>query len=166
LYRIPLKDSKDSTEEHIVVFILLELKTKNERWTIFQILKYYIVRILEREYDRAEKQGCLRTFLLPMIIPIIFYYGKGSFTAPTDMTDLVRVLCGYKKYILNLRAFLFDVSLLESKDFPDDIELSIPLEILQAISRKDVTERLIQMHKKLQSTIHLPETKKEWDDAL
>ncbi|MDR1140834.1 MAG: Rpn family recombination-promoting nuclease/putative transposase, partial [Planctomycetaceae bacterium] len=38
LYRIPLKNSN----EYLVIFILIELKTDNDQFTIFQILRYII----------------------------------------------------------------------------------------------------------------------------
>ncbi|MDR3199495.1 MAG: Rpn family recombination-promoting nuclease/putative transposase, partial [Planctomycetaceae bacterium] len=64
IYRVPLKNG-DGT---LVVFILIELKTNNETWTIFQIAGY-VIRLWEREWKAAKKAGNLSTFLFPMVIP-------------------------------------------------------------------------------------------------
>ncbi|MDR1141549.1 MAG: Rpn family recombination-promoting nuclease/putative transposase, partial [Planctomycetaceae bacterium] len=164
LYRIPLKNS----EEHIVLFVLIELKTKSEKWTIFQIVKY-IVLIWTKEFERARSEKRLRTFLFPMIIPLIFHHGKGLFTASTEMIKLVRVIEGLEQYVLNVKAMLFDVSALKSEDFPnekDDLGLYVLFMTLQMVFSKDVADRLMEIYHKLRPTINSPESQKEWEDAL
>ncbi|MDR1291121.1 MAG: Rpn family recombination-promoting nuclease/putative transposase [Planctomycetaceae bacterium] len=164
LYRIPLKNS----EEHIVLFILIELKTKSEKWTIFQIVKY-IVLIWTKEFERARSEKRLRKFRFSMIIPLIFHHGKGLFTAPTEMIKLVRVIKGLEQYVLNVKAMLFDVSSLESKDFPnekDDLGLYILFMTLQMVFSEDAAERLMEIYRKLRPTINSLESQKEWNDAL
>ncbi|MDR0337445.1 MAG: Rpn family recombination-promoting nuclease/putative transposase, partial [Planctomycetaceae bacterium] len=98
LYRIPLKNS----DETLVVFILIELKTQNDQWTIFQIVKY-VVRIWDREFQAVESavkapnandeaKRRFDNFLLPMVIPIIFHYGEHPFTSPTELIELIQRL--------------------------------------------------------------------------
>jgi hypothetical protein len=161
LYRIPLKDS----DEHIVIFILIELKTNNDKWTIFQVTEY-IVRIWSGELAKAKKEKRLGTFLFPMIIPIIFNHGEKPFTAPLELIKLVRVIKGLESYVLNVNALLFDVPLLNSKDFPKDVSLSVLFMTLQSVFKEDVAQRLMEIYRKLKPTFHLKVSQEEWADAL
>ncbi|MDR2438311.1 MAG: Rpn family recombination-promoting nuclease/putative transposase, partial [Planctomycetaceae bacterium] len=161
IYRIPLKNNGGT----LVVFILIELKTNNQYWTIFQIAGY-VLRLWEREWKAAKKAGCLRTFLFPMVIPIIFHYGKRRFTAPTELIKLVHTIAGLESYTLNMKALLFDTSALAQENFPQDLELNILFTVLQMVFSKNVTDRLMQIYRKLKPTLHLQESQQEWIDAL
>jgi hypothetical protein len=166
VYRIPLKDS----DESIVVFILIELKTDNDRWTIFQLMKY-VVRIWERELKKVEdadkeSKRLLKTFLLPMVIPIIFHHGEDEFTAPTELVELVRVLNGMESFTLNMQSLLFDLVPLKQQDFPDDVELYVLFMVLQAVFSTDVVDRLMEIYRKLRPTLHSSKSQKEWRDSL
>jgi hypothetical protein len=161
IYRVPLKES-DGT---LVVFILIELKTDNDQWAIFQVL-LYIVRLWKREWQAAKKAGQLNTFLLPMIIPIIFHHGDCPFTAPDELIALVHTVAGLEPYTLNMKSFLLDVTALEQKDFPEDLELCVLFMVLQAVFSKDVADRLMAVYHKLRPTLHLKESQQEWYDAL
>ncbi|MDR2114935.1 MAG: Rpn family recombination-promoting nuclease/putative transposase [Planctomycetaceae bacterium] len=173
LYRIPIKNSN----EMIVVFILIEIKTQNDKWTIFQVVKY-VIRIWNREFkiveSAARKHGATEedkkryeTFLLPMVLPIIFYYGKNQFTAPTELIELIRTLKGTEEYAVNMNALLCDVSELVSKEeLPEDTKLSVLFMTLQTIFSQDVVTNLMKIYQKLQPTIHLEESQREWQEAL
>ncbi|MDR1493260.1 MAG: Rpn family recombination-promoting nuclease/putative transposase, partial [Planctomycetaceae bacterium] len=104
VYRIPYKNSNES----IVVYILIELKTQNDKWTIFQLVKY-VVRIWDRELKLAENEKRLASFLFPTVIPVIFHHGDKKFTSPTELMKLVRVIKGLEQFTLNMNALLFDV---------------------------------------------------------
>ncbi|MDR0610814.1 MAG: Rpn family recombination-promoting nuclease/putative transposase [Planctomycetaceae bacterium] len=172
LYRIPLKNSN----EFIVVFILIELKTENDQWTIFQIVKY-VVRIWDREFQavksaaeaknagqKAKKR--FKNFLLPMVIPIIFHYGEHKFTSPTELIKLIRILRGMEEWVLNIKAILCDVTTFVPNSFPQDQELSLLFMVLQMVFSKDVSERLMEIYRKLRPTLHLQESQQEWHDAV
>ena len=172
LYRIPLKNSN----EIIVVFILIELKTENDKWTIFQIVKY-IVRIWDREFQaveaaakkpdasKEEKQR-FRNFLFPPIIPIIFHYGENQFTAPTELAELIRILKGMEEFTLNMKALLCDVTTFVPNSFPLDQELSVLYMTLQMVFSKEVSDHLMNIFRKLRPTFHSKESQQEWRDAV
>ena len=105
LYQVPVKNS----DENIIVFVLIELKTENDKWAIFQLAKY-IIRIWDKEYRKAESEGRLADFKLPTVIPLIFHHGEFRFTASTELIKQVRVLEGLEQYTLNMKSFLFDVT--------------------------------------------------------
>jgi hypothetical protein len=164
LYRIPIKNSK----KHIVVFVLVELKTSNDRWTIFQML-VYIVRILEREYNDAKSKKQLRNFSLPMVIPLIFSHGKDPFNSPTELSKLFNVPKGCEKYVLNLEAMLFDVQTLKSEDFPDsreDKDLFVLFKSLQSIFNEDVVKSIMEIYQVLQPTIDSKESQEKLHDVV
>jgi predicted transposase/invertase (TIGR01784 family) len=161
LYRIPVKDS----DESIVVFVLIELKTESDKWTVFQQVKY-IVRIWDQEYRKAETEGRLGQFLLPMVIPVIFHHGENRFTASTELIDQVRTVQGLEPYTLNVRSLLLDVMTLDEEDFPTDLELNVLFMMLQAAFRKDVAERLMAIYKKLLPYRHEPGYQRLWQDCL
>jgi predicted transposase YdaD len=172
LYRIPLKNSNET----IVVFVLIELKTQNDKWTIFQIVKY-IVHIWDREFqtvksaaetkdaDKNAKQR-FENFLFPMVIPVIFHYGKRKFTSPTELTMLIRKLQGMEEFMLNMKAMLCDATTLLSNNLPQDQELGVLFMVLQMVFSKNVSDHLIKIYRKLQPTLHLQESQQEWYDAV
>ena len=161
LYRIPVKNG----DETIVVFVLIELKTESDKWTVFQQTKY-IVRIWDEEYRKASKEKRLDQFLLPMVVPVIFHHGEKRFTASTELIDQVRTLTGLKPYTLNVKSLLFDVVTLGEKDFPEDLEICVLLMILQAVFSKNVAERLMVIYQKLRPKRHEARYQRLWQDCL
>ena len=161
LYRIPVKDS----DESIVVFVLIELKTESDKWTVFQQAKY-IIRIWDQEYRKAKKAKRLDQFLLPMVIPIIFHHGDQHFTASTELIDQVRTIQGLEPYTLNVKSLLCDVMTLHEEEFPADLELCVLFMMLQAVFSKDVAERLMRIYKKLSPNLREPGYQRIWQDCL
>jgi predicted transposase/invertase (TIGR01784 family) len=161
LYRIPVRDR----DESVVVFVLIELKTESDKWTVFQQVKY-VVRIWDEEYRKAEKEGRLGQFLLPMVIPVIFHHGEQKFTASTELIDQVRTLQGLEPYTLNVKSLLCDVTTLHEEEFPADLELTAMFMMLQAAFSKNVAERLMRIYKKLRPNLHDPAFQRLWEDCL
>jgi hypothetical protein len=172
LYRIPLKNSN----EMIVVFVLIELKTENDQWTIFQIVKY-VVRIWDREFqavksaaeaENADEEAKKRfaNFLLPTIIPVIFHYGERKFTSPIELIKLIRKLQGMEEFTLNMKAILCDVAAFAPDNLPQDQELSVLFMVLQMVFSENVCDHLMKIYRKLQPTLHLKKSQQEWFDVL
>jgi len=165
LYRIPVKSDKQKGVDKIVVFVLIELKTESDKWTVFQQAKY-IIRIWDEEFRKAKDAPNFDQFRLPMVIPVIFHHGEQKFTASTELIDLVHVLKGLEPYTLNVRSLLFDVMTLDEKDLPEDLELVVVIMILQAVFRKDIAERLTAIYRKLQPRLHIPRYRRLWEDCF
>jgi hypothetical protein len=165
LYRIPVKNGKANGIDSIVVFVLIELKTESDRWTVFQQAKY-IIRIWDEEFRKAKDAGNFDQFRLPTVIPVIFHHGEQRFTATTELIDLVHTLKGMEPYTLNVRSLLFDVMTLDEKGLPDDLELVVLIMILQAVFRKDVAERLLAIYLKIRPKKHIPRYQRLWEDCL
>ena len=165
LYRIPVKNGKANGVDSIVVFVLIELKTESDKWTVFQQAKY-IIRIWDEEFRKAKDAPNFDQFRLPMVIPVIFHHGEQKFTASTELIDLVQTLKGLESCTLNVRSLLFDVMTLDEKDLPEDLELVVVIMVLQAVFRKDVAERLTAIYRKLQPKLHIPRYRRLWEDCF
>ena len=167
LYRIPVKADrrKDKDVENIVVFVLIELKTESDKWTVFQQAKY-VIRIWDEEFRKAKKAEHFDRFRLPMVLPVIFHHGEQRFTASTELIDQVQTLKGWEPYTLNMRSLLFDVVTFDEKNLLEDLELCVLMMILQAVFRKDVAERLMAIHHKLRPKLHDSRYRRLWEDCL
>jgi len=161
LYRIPVRNR----DEKIVVFVLIELNTESDRWTVFQLAKYTI-RIWDEEFRKADQEKRLDTFRLPMVIPVIFHHGEQRFTAPTELIELVHTLKGLEPYTLNMQSLLFDVVTFDEKHLPEDLEIGVLIMILQAVFREDVADRLLGIYRKLRPKIHESRNRRLWEDCL
>ncbi|MDR3109170.1 MAG: Rpn family recombination-promoting nuclease/putative transposase [Planctomycetaceae bacterium] len=162
LYRTPVK----GRDESIFIFILIELKTEDDRWTVFQMAKY-VVRIWDRTLnDAKDKQLSLKTFMLPMVIPIIFHHGGSDFTSPTKLIDLVRAYGGCESYVLNMECLLCDVTPIQPEGMPQDRDLEILFMALQTVFNKNVLDGLLAIHAKLEPTMDSEETQDVMEDIL
>ncbi|MDR1492086.1 MAG: Rpn family recombination-promoting nuclease/putative transposase [Planctomycetaceae bacterium] len=157
VYRVPYKNGDGS----VVVYILIELKTENDKWTIFQLVKY-VVRIWDGELKLARKEKRLDTFLFPMIIPIIFHHGGERFTSPTELIELVRVIKGLEQFTLNMKALLFDVTPMGKDEMPQDILLCAFFMVLQAAFSKESVNILMEIFELLKPHFDQPEVLQEW----
>ncbi|MDR1384785.1 MAG: Rpn family recombination-promoting nuclease/putative transposase, partial [Planctomycetaceae bacterium] len=161
VYSVPLKNS----DESIVIYILIELKTENDKWTVFQLIKY-VVRIWDKEWKLAKKEKRLESFFFPMVIPIIFHHGGERFTSPTELIELVRVIKGFEQFTLNMKALLFDVTPLGKKEMPQDILLCAFFMVLQAAFSKDNVKILMEIFELLKPRFDEPEVLQEWLDDM
>lgn len=150
LYRIPLRSG-----ETLCVFILIELKTSSERFTMFQVLKY-IVRIWDAEFKKFKKEQEHKSeqdqptpFLLPMVFPMIVHHGETRFTAPTEMADLQDVLEGFESQAVQLKAMLFDLAQISESELPDDPELWASFTIMQAVFSPKIDEHLLNVYQRV-----------------
>jgi len=76
MFEVKLKDSENAG----YVYCLFEHKSYEEKWTALKLLNY-MVRIW---YDDIEEND-----ELPLILPIVFYHGEGSWSAPASLNELV-----------------------------------------------------------------------------
>lgn len=122
---------------------LIEHKTEVDYNVSMQIFRYmvYIWEDYEKEMERAYNKGITKTrdFRYPPILPIVYYEGKGEWTAPHELKD--RILCheilepyipNYRYHLVELRDYSNDV-LLEKQD-----EISLIMLINKIQNRQDV----------------------------
>ncbi len=83
------------------IYFIIEHKSRGEKELLLQILKYiYFVW----EKDMLNKKP------LRIIIPLVFYHGKGKWKVPEAFVDQFDVDEEIKKYLLNYRYILFDTN--------------------------------------------------------
>jgi hypothetical protein len=81
-----LLETRTLGRQRLLIYILLEHKSKPDRSTMLQLLRY-MVSIWE---SWSPSSGNRRWRLLPPIIPIIFSHAKQRWTYPLDFAALVR----------------------------------------------------------------------------
>ncbi|MDR3111322.1 MAG: Rpn family recombination-promoting nuclease/putative transposase [Planctomycetaceae bacterium] len=161
VYRVPLKNC----DEVFVVYILIELKTDDDRWTVFQLLRY-VVRIWEREYKAALENKELTTSLLPTVVPIIFHHGETRFSSPTELIGLTRTVCGLDEFAVKMRCMLVDVPSVAAGELPEDLELRALYMVLKAVSSKNPQAGLMAVYDTMKPLLHEMEYQQEMRDDL
>ena len=106
----------NTNERKVYFYTLLELQSSPDFTMPFRLLRY-MVNILTKEFENAEKTRNLKDFKLPAIVPIILYNGE-------DKWNVVRSFCEYTansdifgNNIINFEYLLFDLN----RQYEDDI---------------------------------------------
>ena len=92
IYRVPIR----GTEHHVDFFVILEHKSFNDLWTIFQ-LWIYVTLVCQREYREVEESGdghVPADYRLPPVIAIILHHGESKFTGKTELSELFFTVTG------------------------------------------------------------------------
>ena len=150
VYRVPVK----GTEQHIDFFTVLEHKSQNDLWTVFQLWRY-VYRICQKEYDKAEDAGkgyVPAGYRLPPVIAIVIHHGESRFTGKTELSELFLQLPGIEKYLPKLQAVLFDLNTIADDAIPEDPEvpeMKLVLAALKLVFRKDVTTKIAEILEEL-----------------
>ena len=63
------------------ISLLLEHKSSPDKYTIFQVTRYILDAWTKLSKDNTKE--------LPIVIPIVFYHGKGKWNYKTDIRDLI-----------------------------------------------------------------------------
>ena len=77
IYKLRLKDKE------IYIFILIEFQSTVERFTALRMLNY--ITNFYMDYLESNKKAKK----LPAIFPILLYKGEETWTAPTNISDLI-----------------------------------------------------------------------------
>jgi len=148
VYRVPIKN----TVHHIDFFVILEHKSGNDLWTIFQ-LWVYVYLVIQQEYRKVANAGTVPAdYRLTPVIAMILHHGESRFTGKTELSELFLKLPGIEKYLPKLQAVLFDLSALEDDDVPEDPEvpeLKLVLTALKVVFRKDVSAKITEILEEL-----------------
>jgi hypothetical protein len=154
---VPIKD----TEYHIDFFIVLEHKSYNDLWTIFQLWQY-VALVLRQEYKKVEDAGegyVPAGYKLPPVIAIILHHGESRFTGKTELSELFLQLPGIEKYLPKLQAVLFDLNAIADGDVPFDPdvpELKLVLMALKLVFRRDANATIKTILEELESVSNDP----------
>jgi predicted transposase/invertase (TIGR01784 family) len=137
VYRVPIRDC----DENLCIYVLLEHKSYNDFFTIFQA-DQYANQISQKEYQQTENEKRLTVdFRFSPVLVIIFHHGETSFTGPIDVANVYRDYGVLTDYLPRRRAILFDLSKLSESEIPDASEtpeLFAVLQIMREIFSMDI----------------------------
>jgi len=140
IYRVPIK----GTNEHVNFFVVIEHKSHQDFWTIFQLWGY-VYMICRREYQAARARGEVNAnYRLPPVVAIILHHGESKFQGKTELFDLFLQLPGLEAYLPGLQAILVDLTDIADDDpmlsDPEAPELQVVLMTFKLIFRQDIVK--------------------------
>ena len=142
------------TDNHIDFFIILEHKSYNDFWTIFQLWGY-VLHVIRQEFKTADDAKQVNAdYRLPPVVAIILHHGESRFSGKTELSDLFLQLPGIEKYLPKLQAILVDLNTIADDNIPDDPdapELKLVLMALKLIFRKDASTKIMAILEELES---------------
>ncbi len=97
----------------VLLYLLFEHKSVDERFTMFQLLRY-VVRIWER--CRQEEPGLRH---LPPVLPVLLHHGSAPWRSPLHLRDLIEsqgLPAGLLSVQPELSAVLFDLARLGEQE--------------------------------------------------
>jgi len=155
IYKVPILGS----EENLRIYIILEHKSFNDFFAIFQA-DGYAGQISQIEYNQAVDEKRLNAdFRLSPVLVIIFHHGDSAFTGPTDVSGVYNDFGILGDYLSHRRAILFDLSTLSELDLPDDPdapELFAVLRIMQVIFGLDISTKVKEVLERLEPYSKIP----------
>jgi len=155
LYRVPIV----GRDESLCVYVLLEHKSYNDFFTIFQA-DQYAGQINQDELRRAVDEKRLTVdFRLSPVLVIIFHHGESAFTGPIDVAGVFEGHEFLADYLPHRRAILFDLSTLPESEIPDDPdtpELYAVLRIMQVIFSTDIGTKSREVLERLKPYSEIP----------
>ena len=83
LFWVRLKGGQD-----VRVYVLLEHKSSVDPGTPLQVAKY-MLKTWTRELEKTREAG-----KLPMTLPVVSYHGRGAWTAPLSMAEMIDTPAG------------------------------------------------------------------------
>ena len=96
-------------EQEIYLFLLMELQSGMDFTMPFRLL-VYMVNLWEQYFRNIPKEKrVLKEFRLPMVVPMVLYNGKESWTAQRRFRDYLRDGAMFGEYGVNFEYALIDV---------------------------------------------------------
>ncbi len=129
------------------IYIIFEHKSYRDRNIYFQLLKYMYM-MWEKDYREGKE--------LRVIIPLVFYHGRGKWRLSREFNSLFGVNDDVRKYLLNYEYLLFDTN---EWDFEDEknrgvrnnVMLMSGLLLMKSVFSKDIkgVERVFDLWSKM-----------------
>ena len=140
VWRVRFRD-----EQWLYLVLLLEFQSNVDRSMAVRMLTY--TGLL---YQRLIDEGVLREHgALPPVLPIVIYNGRRSWTAPTDVTDLLGVTDEtLARYQPSQRYFLLDEGSTRAADLPGG-------NLVSALVALETTRERAQIERHLRTLIDL-----------
>ena len=147
LYEALLDDSE------ALIYLLIENKSNEDRFTGFQLLKY-IVKIWEL-YCKQNK----KVELLPPIIPIVVYHGPSEWSLGSNFISIVNAPDYVKSYIPDFSFHIYDISHIPDDQIKGAVLLRTLLIALKYIFKPEINDMLKELFQLISDLIQRDEKK-------
>lgn len=130
---IVVKCRTQDEQSPVDIYFLFEHKSFPDEGVLLQLLRYMD---LMWQKDYAEKKP------LRVIVPIVFYHGKGEWQLPTQFVEQFSITEEWKPYLLNFSFILFDTNAWDweaesSQPLKENIYLLSAMMLMKAAFNKD-----------------------------
>ena len=155
---LPLfQDSKDSDtvkrinlkgKTPLFVIAILEYETKVNYRASFKMLQYISLVLHEYEKDankEKENASSAKGFKYPPVLPIVFYDGKGKWTAETNYLNRTEMSDVFEKYIPKFEYELVDLNKYDAQDiasFGNTLSLVMLIDKIRTADGISIFEKL------------------------
>lgn len=106
---------KHGTNQDVIFYVLLELQSTVDQQMPYRLLVY--MNEIWRDILKNEHRSKLKkTFRLPVIIPIVLYNGRNTWTAPSEFKEKLDHAHLFQDEVLNFKYILLDINRYQKKD--------------------------------------------------
>ena len=110
VYRVKLKDKE------IIFYVLMELQSKVDFLMPFRLLQY-MLEIWRDVFNNEDKKTRMqKEYRLPVIVPIVLYNGKYTWTVPKNYKETLNGHEIFTNYVLDFKYILIDVNRYSEED--------------------------------------------------
>ena len=143
------KSKKKGKEKEIPadIYIIFEHKSYRDKNIYFQLLKYMYM-MWEQDYREGKE--------LRVIIPLVFYHGRGKWRLKRGFNSIFKVKDEIRKYLLNYEYLLFDTNEWDLEDeknrgIRNNVMLMSGLLLMKSVFSKDYegVERVVDLWSKM-----------------
>ena len=117
----------------VLIYLLLEHKSYQDRWTAFQMLGY-VLRILGPHAGDSKR--------LPAVLSLVIYHGETVWSAPTTVEDLTDAPAELAALVPRFGFQLCDLSQAQLDGLRERAALAMVLQVLKFIRSDELNERL------------------------
>ena len=134
LFRVRLKSGQDAR-----IYVLLEHKSSVDYDTPMQIARY-MLNIWARELKATPAHH-----KLPMILPLVFYHGRGEWTVPLSLAEMIDTPDGVDDPLRGFAYTLRDLHRLDPRHLAQDPEVLAALLALRLVFEENVLPELLDL---------------------
>ena len=134
LFRVRLKSGQDAR-----IYVLLEHKSSVDYDTPLQIARY-MLNIWARELKATPAHH-----KLPMILPLVFYHGRGEWTVPLSLAEMIDTPDGVDDPLRGFAYTLRDLHRLDPRHLAQDPEVLAALLALRLVFEKNILPDLLDL---------------------
>ncbi len=132
--------------ENVNIYILLEHKSTPEFLTRLQVLNYEVQKWME-----LKRTGQLRGYL-PVIIPVVIYHGKGSWSYSRKFSDLFDLPSEVlRPFVPEFKHMIYDISSMQDDEFKTTTILEIFHLLFKYIHYPELETKLQKIYELLET---------------